>query len=488
MNTHWLIKFVCSLALTGVLLLSACSAPGANFAAGGENLLNPDKPVMITVWTYYNGQQLDSFNSMVKEFNATAGREQGVFVESHSQGTVSDLEANVLAAGERKVGACEIPNIFAAYPDTAYEVDQMGLVVDLAPYFSQEELDAYVDSYIEEGNFSSDGSIKIFPVAKATEVFVLNKTDWKPFAAATGAVYQDFSTIEGLVKTAQAYYEWTDSLTEEPNDGKAFFGRDAMANYMLIGAMQLGTEIFSVQGGKMRLNFDRDTVRKLWDNYYIPYVKGYFASSGRFRSDDIKTKNIISFVGSSAGATFFPTQVNVNDTDSYPIENKVFLPPQFEGGEGYVVQQGAGMVVTTGSQAEVYASVQFLKWFTKDERNITFSVDSGYLPVTKAANVMETIWAAGEDMTPTMDSILTVAVDGGNENQRYTPKAFQGGTDARSILEYAMSDLAVADRAVVEESMAQGKTVEEATANYVSDDYFNAWYEDTLARLEVYEG
>jgi len=29
-----------------------------------------------------------------------------------------------------------------------------------------------------------------------------------------------------------------------PDDGKAFFGRDAMANYMLVGSMQLGTEIF----------------------------------------------------------------------------------------------------------------------------------------------------------------------------------------------------------------------------------------------------
>ena len=43
--------------------------------------------------------------------------------------------------------------------------------------------------------------------------------------------------MEGLVKTAQRYYEWTDSLTEAPNDGKAFYGRDAMANYVLIGGL-----------------------------------------------------------------------------------------------------------------------------------------------------------------------------------------------------------------------------------------------------------
>lgn len=50
----------------------------------------------------------------------------GVTVESSSQGSVNDLETNVLASVEGKVGADEMPNIFSAYADTAYTVDQMG--------------------------------------------------------------------------------------------------------------------------------------------------------------------------------------------------------------------------------------------------------------------------------------------------------------------------------------------------------------------------
>ena len=97
--------------------------------------------------------------------------------------------------------------------------------------------------------------------------------------------------MEGVTKTAQDYYEWTDGLTPEKNDGKAFFGRDAMANYMIIGAMQQGVEIFSVENGTVTLNFDKDVMKKLWENYYVPFVKGYFAASGSFRSDDVKTGN-----------------------------------------------------------------------------------------------------------------------------------------------------------------------------------------------------
>ena len=171
---------------------------------------------------------------------------------------------------------------------------------------------------MEEGRFS-EGRIKNFPLSKSTEVFLLNRTDWEYFAEATGASYEDLATVEGLTAAAQSYYEWTDSLTPEPNDGKAFFGRDAMANHFLIGAMEMGTELFSVEDGHMTLHFDKEVVRHLWDNYYVPFVKGYFAASGRFRSDDIKTGNIVSFVGSSSCATFFPRQVIVRDTKSNPI-------------------------------------------------------------------------------------------------------------------------------------------------------------------------
>lgn len=265
------------------------------------------------------------------------GKKEGIYVEGANFGTVNELKEGIVAAVKHRTGAKAIPSIFAGYADTAYEVDKLGYVVDLKEYLTQEEQDKYIKSYIEEGEFSGDGSLKIFPTAKSTEIFMLNKTDWNKFAEATGADLNDLKTIEGVTKTAQAYYEWTDSQTKKKNDGKAFFGRDAVANYFLIGAKQLGTEIFSVKDSKVTLNFDKEIIRKIWDNYYVPFVKGYFAASGKFRSDDINTGNILSFVGSSAGATFFPDEVIVDDTRSYPIDMEVLEAPKFEGGEDYAV-------------------------------------------------------------------------------------------------------------------------------------------------------
>lgn len=69
-------------------------------------------PVTVTVWTYYNGDQLDAFNDLTEKFNDTVGKKDGITVETKSLGTAEDLEQNVLAAVNGEVGASEVPNIF----------------------------------------------------------------------------------------------------------------------------------------------------------------------------------------------------------------------------------------------------------------------------------------------------------------------------------------------------------------------------------------
>lgn len=269
-----LFKRITALASAAALTLSLAACGGSAVSGPKNTAPTNAKPVSITVWTYYNGDQLETFSKLVDEFNATVGKEQNITVEASSQGSVNDLETNVLAAAEGKVGAAEMPNIFSAYADTCYAVDQMGLVADLSGYLTDEEKAAFPESYLTEGDFDDSGTIKIFPVAKSTELLFLNDTDWQAFAAATGAKYEDLSTMEGLVATAGKYYDWTDARTEAPDDGKALFGRDAMANYMLIGAKELGSTLFTVENGKMTVNLTEDVARKLWENYYVPFVKG----------------------------------------------------------------------------------------------------------------------------------------------------------------------------------------------------------------------
>ena len=469
-------------------LCAAALALGCGGCSGSAGSEVPAKVTDITVWTYYNGDQLESFTSLVNQFNETVGAQKGIKVSTESQGSVNDLETSVMDSAEGKVGAAAMPNIFSAYADTAYALDQMGMVMNLAPYLTEEEKAQFVEGYLSEGDFGEDDSIKIFPVAKSTELLFLNDTDWQAFADAADVRYEDLATMEGLTAAAEKYYNWTDAQTAAPDDGKALFGRDAMANYMLLGAQQLGDTIFAVKDGRMTVNFERDVARRLWDNYYVPFVRGWFAATGRFRSDDIKTGNVLAYVGSSSSATFFPTKVTNDANESHEISLKTLPAPQFEGGEAVAVQQGAGMVVTAAKEEEVKASVEFLKWFVRAENNIAFSVGSGYLPVTRKANDMQEILASGLTLDDNMQQTLAVAVDTVNGNRLYTPYAFAGGSSARKVLEYGLSDLAAADRETVAQRIAEGQSAAEAEAEFLTDEYFEAWYQDICAKLAQYEG
>ncbi|MFR7590119.1 MAG: extracellular solute-binding protein [Longibaculum sp.] len=465
-----IIKLICCMTM---LLCLGCSS---------KSHLDPDNPVTVRLWNYYTGKQMESFNQLVDQFNTSIGKEKGIIVEVTSFGNVNELGQSVLDSANKKVGAKEVPHIFAAYADTAYQVDKLDLVENLKPYFTDKELSEYIDGYIDEGMFNDE--LKIFPIAKSTELMMINMTDFNKFSKATGAQLSDLSTLEGLTATAKKYYEYTDQLTATPNDGKAFFGRDAMANYIVVGLKQLGHDIIDIKDGKTVLDFDKQSVKKLWDNYYIPYVHGYFKAEGRFRSDDVKLGNIISFVGSSSGATFFPKQVIVSDEKSYPIDVKVLEAPLFQDAQKYAVQQGAGMVVTKSDDAHVEGSVEFLKWFTQKEQNITFSIDSGYLPVTKEANQMKTIQETTKINSELMKEVIEVSVDTVNNKKLYTTKAFDNGAKLRTQLENCLNDKAKEDYENAQKALKSGKSADDVYSQYDSNENFEEWYQTTYQKLK----
>ena len=139
-----------------------CAVALAVGCAGCSGAQKTAEVTQIMIWTYYNGDQLESFNQLVETFNDTVGKEKNIRVETESQGSVNDLEASVMDSAEGKVGAAALPNIFSAYSDTAYAVDQMGLLVDLSQYLTADEQAQFIEGYRTEGDFDGSGSMKIF--------------------------------------------------------------------------------------------------------------------------------------------------------------------------------------------------------------------------------------------------------------------------------------------------------------------------------------
>ena len=471
---------LCAALLTGALL-AGCGAKTTQ--------LDPTEPVNLTIWHYYNGSQLAAFSEIVDTFNRTVGREKGIYVSSYSKGSVNDLESAVRDSLEGKVGAEALPDLFSSYSDTAFNAEQAGALANLSDYFSQEELDDYIPSYVKEGCIAADGSLRIFPIAKSTEVMILNKTDWEPFAESTGVTLDQLSTIEGVVEVSRKYYQWTDHQTPDiPGDGKAFYGRDALPNYFFVGAQQLGQPLLKVENNQAHVNADQEVFRKLWDNYYVPMVSGWFGAYGRFRSDDVKTSCLLAYTGSTASAGYFPKQVET-ETGSYPIDYEVLPVPIFAGGKNVIVQQGAGMAVTKSDAKREAAAVEFLRWFTQAENNVRFGASSGYLPVRKEANRVETFRKIAEDqhleMDPIIDSCITFSLERMEQAEFFTPQTFPGGTAVRSVLEHSLADKITADLADIQQQTASGADREAVLAKYTSDAAFENWYRGFVAEIDT---
>lgn len=122
------------------------------------------------------------------------------------------------------------------------------------------------------------------------------------------------------------------------------------------------------------------------------------------------------------------------------------------------------------------------------EKHIAFSVSSGYLPVTHAAASLDAIRSSGLELSDSITTVLGLSLNAVENDHLYTTHAFPEGSTARNKLQSAMEDAAEADRATVEERIAAGQTPEEAEAEFLTDDYFDQWYETTRTTLEAFAG
>lgn len=459
-----------SLLLILILMASLLSSCGSKET---QSPLDPENPVTITIWHYYNGHIKDKFDALVNEFNETVGMEKGIAVDALSLGDVGQLADAVFASANQDMGTDPLPDIFAAYPDNAIRIHQIVSLVSLENYFSEEELNRYRPEFLEEGRFGAGEEAYIMPVAKSFEALFVNENAWRSFADARGYSDEDINTWEGLLEVSEAYYKET---------GKSFFSLDANANYMLLASMQLGEELYSYQeDGTAELDLQEETAEQIWNHYYIPYLKGYFTKSGRFSSDDAKTGKVLSYTGSTAGSAYFPTEVTLSESQVVQADPLVLPYPYFQDGNPFVIQQGAGMCIISSDPAHEYGAAEFLRWFTQPQQNIEFAVSTGYFPVMKEALEAGLLLEALEktDLSnPAIGKAINASVDMLENYALYNNKPFSGSYEMRNLLENHLSEKVRKDLEKLQQEVGEGGNREDVIARMSSREEFVKWFED----------
>lgn len=368
-----------------LLVLAMCGLITLNTVACGNNskiidqydLLSKEEPITLTFWHYYAGAALETLTKNAKEFNETIGAQYGVTVEVISKPSIGDLEIELSESAQGVVYADEMPSMFLAYGDKILELQNLGVVSDMNSFFSEEDKEFLIEEFMEYGVINDEQAM--LPVVKSTEVLYLNDTNFQKFTDVTKYSYEDLLTWEGLIEVAKSYYEYTDAMTPDiKNDGKAFFGMDSINNFITVSSVQKGVDMFDAENGKS--NIDETILKEIFDYYMEAYALGYMDRIAKHGTDDIRSGDLLALIGSSAGFVYMPDWIET-DGEKEEIEWKASEYPYFEDATPRVVSQGAGIGVSNISQQQQQASALFLNYFWKD--NITFAIESAYVPVTK---------------------------------------------------------------------------------------------------------
>lgn len=444
--------------------------------------LNKSQPVNITLWHYYKGSQMKTLQKLIAEFNAGVGKEQGIIINAVSMRSSAEIYDQLLLSANGEPGAPKLPELATVYPDTAYTLYNMDLLSPFNQYLNEEELNSYIDSFLNEGKIIDNQDIYVFPTSKSSEVLMINNTVYQRFLNEYNRENPNnqlnenmLSTFEGVLETAKAYYEWTDAKTPTIDyDGKALFGLDSPSNFSIVGYHQLGEDFFSEnEEGIKTINFKSDTFKKVWDYYYAPMVKGYFAAYSFYRAEDTQTGDILMYIGSTGGASFFPTTVTYSDNTKIDIQLKVLPFPVFENGQKSAVLQGAGITMTKSTPQKEYASTVFLKWFTSPKRNTEFVLNTGYLPVTKKAFkdiLPDKLSVTNDDpQLINISKVISLANQMYNDYDFYTYKPFKNSEDIRFYYEDMILEKSKETRESFFSYIKSGNSYDDAVNKYLSE-------------------
>lgn len=476
-------KKILSICIAGLLCLSGCASTSQ------EEQVATAEPINLSIWHYYGGTANQTFEYLVQKFNQTVGAENDINVTAYSYDGVGALSSAITSAAAGNSGANPMPSIFASYSDSIIPLLEQDLVADLSNYLSDAELSSYYAPFIEEGYLDNTDQLSILPIAKSTEVLHINQAVFDVFAAETGCTYEMLETWEGIAEVAEIYYNWTDAQTDFDNDGSAFFGTDGMANFMIVGTKQLGNDILVSENGIVSHQFTEEIAKNIWDVFYLPFIQGHFAAETYYRSDDLTSGFIVAYVGSTASSYYFPSQSRNADGVYADTICKTMTYPVFADGDAVAVQQGAGMVVSKSTPEEEAAAALFLSWFTQEENNCGFAVSTGYMPVKNEVLDVDVILTEMARDGSVDEALPIVQATYSTYEQLdtydlYTSLPCTGSADARTILEYSLTNKINADQEILTKRLSSGETYDDILEDLMSDDNFQSWYVDITSQLD----
>lgn len=403
MKRHSLQTFYLIIVLLASQILSSCS---------GTSGLNPSDPVTLTFWHVY-GEQVDSpMNLLVQEFNETVGKKNGIIINVTRMSNASDIGEQLLSARSGEPGSGALPDLFLCYPGTASLLGPENLT-DWSEYFPEDELDSFVDAFVEEGKVQ--GRFCVFPLCKSTRLLYVNGTEFDRFSAGTGVTDDALRTWNGFFDTAKRYREWS--------GGRPFCAFDYLVQNVDLCARERG-ETGLIEDGSY--DCADPVLRDTWKQFADALVRGDIIVSDLYANTQMMTGEVPAGAGSSAAILYFNDTVTYSDNTREPMNLRAFPLPASdlpESSTPLAPQTGCGVCALKTDRVRGDAASIFLHWLTKSERNLEFAAKTGYIPVTdEAFDAIDRYQFQDASYRTVYDAILTV-----KKSRRFVPLPSESG-------------------------------------------------------------
>ncbi len=344
-------KKLTSLALSAVLMTGLMTGCGSKNNASSEEIVTEiTEPVEISFWHAMSGDLEKTLENLTDKFMEA---NPNITVTLQNQSSYNDLQQKMTAT---LASPKDLPTLTQAYPHWMINAMQDELLVDLKPYIENETIGSENYNDMLEGFKTAseiDGKIYGMPFNKSTEVIWYNKTLFDELGLEVPTTFEEFAQV---AKT----------ITEKK--GIVGAGFDALNNFY--------TTYLKNKGADFNSETDAESVEAA--NYYLDGIKeGYFRIAGTdmYLSGPFAAEQLGMYVGSNAGESFVKQGVDGKfeiGVAPYPAES--------------VMQQGTDLYMFSNATAEQRtAAFEFLKFLTSTENQITWGVETGYIPATHAA-------------------------------------------------------------------------------------------------------
>ena len=396
-------KKLTSLALSAALMTGLMTGCGSTKSASTneEIVTEITEPVEITFWHAMNGDLEKTLQNLTDKFMES---NKNITVTLQNQSSYPDLQQKITAT---TASPKDLPTLTQAYPHWMVNAVQDELLVDLKPYIENETIGDKNYNNILEGfrkGSEIDGKVYGLPFNKSTEVIWYNKTLFDELGLEVPTTFEEFAQV-------------SKTITEKK--GIVGAGFDSLNNFYTTYLKNKGVDFNSETDVTSAESVEAA-------NYYLDGVKeGYFRIAGtdNYLSGPFAAEQLGMYVGSNAGESFVKQGVDGKfeiGVAAYPAES--------------VMQQGTDVYMFSNATAEQRtAAFEFLKFLTSTENQVTWGVETGYIPATQDA-------ITTEDYTNSGSLVAPILSDATSKNL-FINKVAQGVDSAYNEAKVVMEDI-----------------------------------------------